>query len=281
MVYPVRFGPAGIPIQCKGTSTIDGIKCCRELGLDAMEMEFVHGVRMSPETAKEAGRISDELDVRLSSHAPYYINLCSKEKAETSKKHIIDSAKITALAKGRVTVFHPGYYQKLDRETAFEIAKKNLKKIEEELQSDDIKITLGAETVGKKSAFGGLTENIRLSQELEMVEPVIDFAHLVARGDFKLKTKNDYQAVFDLVEKEINGYSMHFHSHFSEINYSEKGERNHVVLDERNEPPYKPLMELMAEQGYSGSIICESPKIDLDAIKMQEYYATARGGHVN
>ncbi len=281
MGYQVRFGPAGIPIQCKGTSTIDGIRCCKELGLNAMEMEFVHGVRMTLETAKEAKKTANESDVWLSSHAPYYINLCSDEKSENSKRNIIESARITAAAGGKITVFHPGYYQKKDSETAFQTAKKHLKEIEEDLKSHNIKIVLGAETVGKKTAFGGLKENIRLSRELTMVAPVIDFAHLIARGDFRLRTKEDYRAVFDLIENEINGYSMHFHSHFSEINYNEKGERNHVPLDERNEPPYRPLIELIKENGYSGVIICESPKIDFDAIKMRNYYAKVGDGHVD
>ncbi|PSN89793.1 endonuclease IV, partial [Candidatus Marsarchaeota G1 archaeon OSP_B] len=73
----IYVGPAGVPISAKGGSTIDGIKTVRSLGLNAMEVEFVQGVRMSPEMAKEAGKVAKELNVRLSVHAPYFINLCS------------------------------------------------------------------------------------------------------------------------------------------------------------------------------------------------------------
>ncbi len=269
----IRFGPAGIPLQCEG-STLDGVICTHELGLTAMEMEFVHGVRMKEEQAKEISKAAKKLDISLSSHAPYYINLCSKEdqKVENSIRHIYMSAKITSIAGGIVTVFHPGFYQKLGKDEAFSRAKKVLLQIQEKLQSENIRIVLGAETVGKKSAFGGLDENIRLSQEIEMVEPVIDFAHLHARGDRRITSEDDYRFIFDRLEKELGGYVKHFHSHFSEINYTDKGERNHLVLGESDEPPYKPFAKVLSENGYAGTVICESPKIDFDALKLQKEY---------
>ena len=275
-IMRIRFGPAGIPLQCSG-GTVEGIQCCHEIGLDAMEMEFVQGVRMKEDGAIEAAKAAKKYDISLSSHAPYFVNLCSKEpeKIQNSKRHIISSARITALAGGNITVFHPGFYQKVSKEEAFKLAKKHLVEIEAELETMNTKpaIRLGAETVGKKSAFGGLDENIRLSQELEMVVPVIDFAHLHARGDVKISGEADYAKVFDMLEKELgSSYVKSFHAHFSEINYSDKGERNHYPLGTNNEPPLKPLMKVLAENEYSGTIICETPKLELDAILMKKEF---------
>lgn len=270
----LRFGPAGIPIQCEGNSTLEGVKCCKELGLRAMEMEFVRGVKLREKTAAEIKKISEELDVRLSSHAPYYVNFCStvKEKQNTTLRNIYQAAKITHAAGGRITVFHPGYYQKLSKEEAYKTAKKALKKAWEKIKKEKIKVVLGAETVGKKSQFGGFDEVIKLSQELGFVEPVIDFAHLQARGDFKIKGEDDYREIFKKLEKELGGYVKHFHAHFSEIEYSDKGEKNHLPLGTKNDPPYKPLMKVLAEHGYSGTVICETPELDIDALKMKKEY---------
>jgi deoxyribonuclease-4 len=268
----IRFGPAGVPIRCGGSSTVEGVKCCKGLGLSAMEMEFVQGVRMKEESAAEIRKTAQELDISLSSHAPYFVNLCTDDriKLENSKRHIIASARITSLAGGGITVFHPGFYQKLAPKEAFERAKENLSSIVSELKSEKIKIRLGAETVGKKSAFGGLDENIRLSQELEMVEPVIDFAHLHARGDFRIRGEADYRAIFGLLEKELGDYVKRFHCHFSEINYSAKGELNHFPLGTNNEPPFLPFMKVLAENGYSGTVICETPKLESDSLLMKQ-----------
>ncbi len=272
----VRFGPAGIPIQCQGKSTLEGVACCGELGLGAMEMEFVQGVRMKEDTASEVSKAAQKHDIRLSSHAPYYVNLCTDDlqKLSNTKRHIISSARITMLAGGTITVFHPGFYQKLTPEEAYARAKKNLMDIEAELKAHSVKIRLGAETVGKKGAFGGLLENIRLAQELEMVVPAIDFAHLHARGDFRIHGEKEYKAIFDLLERERGGYVRQFHCHFSEINYSDKGELNHYVLGTNNEPPFAPFMKVLVENGYSGTVICETPKLDIDALTLQAEYGS-------
>jgi deoxyribonuclease-4 len=273
----IRFGPAGIPINCEGNSTLEGVRCCGTLGLDAMEMEFVQGVRMREDAAAGVRKAAAEAGVSLSSHAPYFINLCTSDKTKllNTKRHIISSASITSLAGGGITVFHPGFYQKLRPAEAYEAAKRNLSDIIAELKARGIRIRLGAETVGKKSAFGGLDENIRLAQELDMVVPVVDFAHLHARGDFRITGAADYKAIFDRLEKELDGYVKDFHCHFSEINYSDKGELNHFPLDTNNEPPFRPLMKVLAENGYSGTIICETPRLDIDALAMKSEFVRA------
>jgi deoxyribonuclease-4 len=276
----IRFGPAGIPIQCEARSTLEGVKCCRELGLSAMEMEFVQGVRMGEASAAEVRKAAQAHDVSLSSHAPYYVNLCTDDKVKmaNTRRHILASARITSLAGGNITVFHPGFYQKLAPAEAFSAAKSALSGIVSELKTQNIKIRLGAETVGKKSAFGGLDENIRLSQEIDMVEPALDFAHLHARGDFPIKGEEDYRAIFRKLERELGDYVKRFHCHFSEINYNEKGERNHLPLGSNGTPPFRPFMKVLAENGYSGTVICETPKLDIDALTMMREYARIRGG---
>ena len=60
----IRFGPAGIPLGCEGT-TLDAISYCKKIGLGAMEVEFVRGVKMSNEKALEVGKKAKELDIKL------------------------------------------------------------------------------------------------------------------------------------------------------------------------------------------------------------------------
>lgn len=99
----IYLGTAGIPLSAKGKSTVEGVKKVKELGLNAMEVEFVQGVKMSIEKAKELGEVAKTIGVRLSVHAPYYINLCSeeKEKIEASKNRILETA-TRAEAMGRM-----------------------------------------------------------------------------------------------------------------------------------------------------------------------------------
>jgi deoxyribonuclease IV len=269
----MRFGPAGIPLQCDGNTT-DGIRCTKELGLGAMEIEFVHGVKMGDEAAGAAASAAKELDIRISSHAPYYVNLCTDDatKAESGMRHIFLAARATMLCGGWITVFHPGFYQKLSKEEAHASAKKRLIELHGRMEAHGIKCVLGAETVGKKSAFGGLLENIRLASELDFVKPVLDFSHIHARRDLEIGGEEEYRKIFSMLENSLGDYVNHFHSHFSEIEYTDKGEYKHLPIGSCNEPPYLPLMKVVAENGYSGTIICESPKIEEDALVLQKEY---------
>ncbi len=112
----MRFGPGGIPEQCEG-NTAEGVVCCNELGLDAMELEFVRKVYLSKDAARKLKPISKTYNVKLSSHAPYWINLASKEeiKIKKSYNYILSSAQIIHAAGGKVVVFHAGYYMKRDK----------------------------------------------------------------------------------------------------------------------------------------------------------------------
>lgn len=275
----VRFGPAGIPIRCKGTGMLEGIRCCAELGLAAMEMEFVQGVRLAAPMAGEIAAAAPGLGISLSSHAPYFVNLCSREKQKiaNSKRNILQAAEATFMAGGRITVFHPGYYQGQEKEEAYQAARKVLIEINDSMEEKKIRCVLGAETVGKKSQFGGFDEAVRLAKDLHFLQPVLDFSHLHARGDFTIRGEGDYAGIFSMLEQELGEYVRHFHAHFSEINYTDKGERNHLPLGTNNQPPYRPLMKLLAENGYSGTIICESPKLEFDALRMQEEFYSAAG----
>ncbi|MFA5411912.1 MAG: TIM barrel protein [Candidatus Micrarchaeia archaeon] len=268
----VRFASAGIPIQCEG-GNLEAVQCSRGLGLGAFEMEFVRGVKMKEAKGREIAASAERNDVLISSHAPYYVNCCTQEKSKITGtiRHIFSSAQATSWCGGTITVFHPGYYQKLGKEEAFQAAKKVLLMIKERMDAAKIKCMLGAETVGKKSAFGGLDEVIRLHEELGFVWPVLDFAHLLARGDFPCKSEEDYRRLFGTIEKRIPGYGKNFHSHFSSIEYTEKGERNHLPIS-ANVPPYKPLVKMLAENGIAGRVVCESPRLEYDALIMQNEY---------
>ena len=42
----LRFGTGGVPLSAVNRDTLAGVKRIKELGLDHLEIEFVHGVRM-------------------------------------------------------------------------------------------------------------------------------------------------------------------------------------------------------------------------------------------
>jgi len=273
----LRFGPAGMPIGCKGKKLAEGIAYTSNLGLGAFEVEFVRGVRIRKEDAVEACATAKKKDILLSCHGPYWINCCSpvKEKQLTTIRNIIQTVQAANLLGAYIIVFHPGYYQKLSKQEAFDNALKLLTVTIKKLKEENLAIPLGLETTGKPSQFGSLDEVLllckRLDKQGKLVKPVIDFAHIHARENGSIKTVEDYKQIIVKIEEVLGSNALRqLHCHFTEVEFSEKGERFHLAVGTKNSPPFKPLAELIAKHKYNFTIISESPLLERDALKMQE-----------
>ncbi len=269
----VRFGPAGRPIGYKGRTTqvCDYIK---EIGLDAFEYQATYGVRISKQSALELALNAEKNGILVSMHAPYYINLCS-QKEDVIKKSIIrllQSAKAGEWMNSYRTVFHMGFYTKYSPEEAMKRTKESISKLLEKVENDGIKnYTFAPETTGKKSQIGSLDEIIDICQTFDNFAPTVDFAHIHARSGGSIKTKEDYAKIFGKLEAELGLFT--FHSHFTKIEYTVNGEKKHHVLaDENFGPPLIPLLELVFENGYNITFICETPYLDIDSREMKKEY---------
>jgi deoxyribonuclease-4 len=262
------IGIAGIPLEYRGKGTVEGIKGIRKLGLDAMEVQFVRGVKMSEEQALEAGKAARDALVRLSVHAPYFINLAgTKDVVEKSKYHILKSAEIASILGANPVVFHPGYYSKKPRGEAFDSVDKSVNEISKALAETKIKI--GLEITGRKSQFGTLDENLELSAKYENVVPVLDFAHFHSR-EHLLKTRGDFLNIFEKIEEKLGKEALKdMHMHFTDVYHKDGDEKKHAILGE-SDLRFEPLAEAIADFGVEGTIICESPVLEKDALRMKD-----------
>lgn len=259
----IKIGTAGIPHSAKGGSSIDGVKKIAELGLQAMEVEFVQGVRMSNEGAHELGKVAADLNIDLSVHAPYFINLASKDKTklEQSKKRILDSLERGNEMGAKIIAVHAGYYSGQTPEETFKIIKEACLQILDKAKEMGIKTLLGLESGGKLSAWGRTRELAEMHKEVKGCYPYLDFAHIFACNNGFV----DYAKVLDKVE-EVG--VKHIYAHFSGINFTEKGERNHIPIEDGG-PKFEPLVRELLKRKLSATIICESPALEHDALKMK------------
>lgn len=269
----LRFGTAGIPISTKG-DTIQGIKDIRKLGLEAMELEFVRSINIKKEKTSEVKRVAKENDIFLTCHSPYFINLNSEDKKKyfASISYIKNSAKITSLCGGWSVCFHAGFYQSQDPERVYKKIKEGIKTIVKEVKQFDKNIWIRPEISGKQAQFGDLSELIKLSKEIDQVMPCIDFAHLFARSLGQNNTKKEFQNILEEIEKNLGKTALdNMHIHISGIAYTEKGEKNHLILKD-SKLNYKDLIKTLKEFKCKGIVICESPNIEKDALLLQEAY---------
>ena len=252
-----------------------------EFGLDAYEYQCGNGVRCGEATARRIALAAEEYNIEMSVHSPYYINLATPEdeKRMGGINYILQSAQLAKFFGGERVVVHSGALGKLTREEALEYAKKTLKMAREAMVSEGFEnIRLCIETMGKINQLGNLEEVIELCKLDESFLPCIDFGHLNARTLGSLKTKADFEVIFDAMK---NGLGMDrlkvFHSHFSKIEYTKGGEKKHLTFDDTVfGPDFDYVAEIIKERDLAPTIISESAGTQAeDALIMKKMYENA------
>lgn len=273
MIEKLNFLTAGIPLRTKPADYEHAFKVLDEMKLDGMELEFVHGVRMSENSQKIVKEASKKF--LITAHGPYYINLNAKEqeKIDASITRITDTALMAQKAGAYSITYHAAFYMGNDRKIVFDRIKKSTEKIIEVIEKEGVKVWIRPETTGKATQWGDLDEVTALSKEFKQVLPCIDFSHLHARsGGGKYNKYDEFCEILDRLGTELGQYALdNFHGHLAGIAYSDKGEKSHLNLPD-SDMNYKDLLKALKKFEVKGALICESPNIEEDCKLLKEYY---------
>ena len=270
----LKFVTAGQPI-CNGSAGYENaFKILEELKLDGLELEFVHGVRMTAQNRELVKKVSKEKGMVLTAHGPYYINLNSKEqeKIEASITRVLDTARIGQELGAYSVTYHAAFYMGMKPEDVYKKVETSMETICKTLDEEGNDIWVRPETTGKPTQWGNLEEIVKLSKDFKQVLPCVDFSHLHARTNGKYNTYDEFCAIFEYIGKELGDYALNnFPAHIAGIDYGEKGEKKHLMLEE-SDMNYKDLIKAFKKFDIKGVIVCESPVMERDAVLLKEYY---------
>ena len=271
-----RFGTVGSPLATpkKPGGSVGGVMYSAELGLAALELGWVQSVRVSEQTCLDIRSASEEKDVLISVHAPYFINLnADEEEWPKSRKRLMDAAYYGNLAGASDIIFHPGSYFGKEPQEVLPLAIERLGGCVAELRQAGNPVLLRPETMGKSAMLGSLEDTLAMSKALAGVLPCLDFAHLHARnGDGTLNSYAEWLNVMEANRKALGEPALqNLHIHLSGIAYGEKGEKNHLPIAEAD-LDIPALFQVLYDLGCAGRILCESPVMEEDALKMKQVW---------
>jgi deoxyribonuclease-4 len=230
---------------------------------------------MGRETAEKIGKKAEELGVRLSVHAPYYVNLNAAEEGKrlASMERLVASARMAKVCGALSVVFHPGYYGGDGAEETFSNIKKGLKDVVSILRAERSGVVLRPETMGKRSQFGSLEEILQLCREVDGLMPCVDFSHIHAReGQGKANSYREFDRILRKIERKLGKKALkNMHIHVSGSEYSSKGELKHLMLDE-SDFRYDEWVQALKDVAVEGMVICESPIQEHDAVLLKNLY---------
>ncbi len=289
MKHQAIFGPSGSSasfIREGHKHTYEAPAWLALRGLGAYEYPAGNGISGSETTFRKIGEEARRCGIRLSLHAPYFISLSGTdpEKRLKSVHYITQSVRAARWMGADRIVIHAGSAASISREEAMKLAADTLWKTLESLEQSETEedrakpVILGVETMGKRNQLGTLAEVLTLCKMDRRLRPVIDFGHLNARENGLFFCADDYRRVFSEIADVLGAEALDdLHCHFSKIAYTPAGEKCHLTFEDHTfGPDYEPLMAVLAADGLSPRVICESAgTMAEDALAMQNCYLAA------
>lgn len=319
----IRFGPAGIPLSCKGRTLRDGIEDVHNLGLTAMEAQLVRahvqeracepeeigikprnlttdmvieivrkkgekdevladldepikkgdtlvtltsGIARSYPELRQLKVMADELDVALSIHTPYYMDLVGEGELSFRSMDSIKWGGLMAQELGAtVVVTHMGLYGGVTPKTAQKHIKDKIQKLTKWYRKKGISVPIGLELSGRQEIFGALPEVVKTCREIDGVVPVVNFSHYHARESGILREPKDFAKLLDEVEDYVSGA---VYTHFSGVEH-EGGNEKRFTSIKKGDLRFEPLAEAIVDRNRPITIISGSPLLEHDAMYMK------------
>jgi deoxyribonuclease-4 len=271
----LSIGPSGIPLAAGGKGIAKGVETIKELGLDAMELAFVQSVYVrSEEKAREVNEARKKAGIRLSVHAPYYINLnaAKKETMDASIERLYLACKMGGLCGAESVAVHAAFRHQDDSKKIKEKIVQACDQIYERLDADKIKIKIAPEFAGKLSQWGSLEEVMDIARETRGGW-CMDFGHAHATSNGSLVTRDKFDKILAQIEKFDKNYLKDMHIQCCGITFTDKGERHHTSFDSNESTlNWKAMAESFKAFKVGGICITECPGQEKDALLLKNYY---------
>lgn len=316
----IRFGPAGIPLSCKGRTLEDGIEDVHNLNLGALEIQLVRAgsftrcpedeeVGMTIKDIEEdfvieilrdgepindpdepieedddlvfmpsgvaatfgdlypIGEMAKRLDVSMSIHTPYYMDLGSdNDLAMGCMDSIRYAGLIMNALDGDIVVTSLGLYDgKRTKEEIDDYIYSNVAGLMDWWHDYDLKPRLGIEITGQQDVFGSLDQVMDICEQIEGLTPVVNFSHLHSRTNGSLIDVDDFLNVLETVEPLSNGQ---IHTAFAGVDYVDGNEKRLTPI-KKGDLKFEPLAEALIEMKPNCTIISTSPLLEHDAVYMR------------
>ena len=293
---PLKLGPAGVPLSCKGRTIVEGMDDITVLGLDAMEVQTVRTIQPQHfDQYWQAGILSWKSDFEMNMHGPYYAELLgSKRERNRTLSKMETSLQAGKIINARHLTFHVGPYGEYEpgteaNEQVANVMAGVVERVREvwgdEEEEEDYYAfpwvhesepsLVGVETSGRQELWGTVEEVLEVCNHVEGTVPVLNMGHIHARGHGRLRTSEDYAELFDQARETYGGST--FYCHFAGVEHR-MGNALHYTQIKKSDLKFEPFAEYLAEEGdwMDITIISDSPLLEHDAMYMLQHYDKAR-----
>ncbi len=266
------------------------------LGLETMEVQTVRTVQPHHfDQYWQAGILSWKTGFEMNLHGPYYAELLGNRRQRNRTIAKMEaSLQAAKIINARHITYHVGPYCDFARGKDANEQVANViagvvdrcaqiwgNKSEAEDYAalpwviENEPTLIGVETSGRQELWGTLEEVLEVCNHVEGTVPVLNLAHIHARGHGRLRTSEDFAELFDEVRETVGGKT--FYCHFSGIEHR-MGNALHYTQIKKSDLKFEPFAEFLAEEGewLDITIISDSPLLEHDAMFMTQQHERAK-----
>jgi endonuclease IV len=255
----VAYGNSSIPTVKTTDQALRVLEELYKIGFKAfmLPQELFSGIKSISGLYKE--HYNSLLKIKMLANK-YNIELGIHNHSLPEEPYMDDALKIflniASVMDVRTIIFHPTFYKMMPQDQALKLV---VHKINEMLTEVRLGSTIGIETTGKLSELGSLDDVIDISKRTRKAEPVLNWAHIHARGAGSLRTEDDFKKVIQKVKGDIGqGWLGNAYFIFSGISYGPSGEIDHKPFA-RAEPSLEFLIRSIVSFNIKGTLIFETP----------------------
>ncbi|MFQ6060133.1 MAG: TIM barrel protein [Thermoplasmata archaeon] len=212
------------------------------------------------------GELAKELDIELTMHTPYYMDLAGGGDLTRRSMDSIKWAGLMAHQMGAgIVVTHVGLYGELTPRQTMNRVVKNLTELRDWFRKKKVRAKIGVETSGRQEVFGSLKEVLKLCERVKGILPILNFSHIHSREGGSLRKKEDFQKVIEAAEPYTR---KHYHTHFSGVEHEGGNELRYTPI-KRGDLRFEPLADAILDSGLDITVISSSPLLEHDAMYMK------------
>ncbi|UCD03291.1 MAG: hypothetical protein JSV63_01485, partial [Candidatus Aenigmatarchaeota archaeon] len=227
MKIGVTYGISTVPVVKSIDQTIEVLRELYKVGFRALVLppDIFRGINDTTELYKEY--YGDLL--RLKNIAKKFgieLSLRCTELGDIPDKPLKIFSTIASVMDCRIFTIPPTFYSRMSEAQALKLVVYKINEVMNELR---VNSRIGIETTGRVGELGSLEDVIEICKRTHNTEPVINWAHLHARGAGFLKSQEDFKRVIEQVRQNIGQqWIRDAYFFFSGVKYGPSGEIGHT-----------------------------------------------------
>jgi len=262
----VTYGISGIPVVKTIDQALEVLRELYKIGFKALVLPKVlfSDIKGMTELYKDyygdllrLKNIAKKLNIELSLHLSNLTDLPDENLRLFST--------VASVMDCRILTIHPTFYARMPQGQALRLVVYKINEIVNELR---VKANIGIETMGRLGELGSIEDVIDICKRTKNTEPVINWAHVHARGAGCLKSQDDFKNVIEQVKQGVGQQWLRdAYFFFSGVKYGPSGEISHMPFL-LSDLKLEHLIRSILAYGMRGTLIFEESERERNVVSI-------------